>query len=77
MSTNHRPSYVALVAALRAEFNDMQQEALWIQLREHRYNTSSLGTLAQAVHDAHDINYDAGEAVHPAVKAHLDKLAGR
>lgn len=58
MSANHRPLYVALVAALRAEFNDLQLEALWIGMREHRYNHNSLGVLAQAVHDAHDINYD-------------------
>lgn len=71
----HRPGYVGLVAALRAEFNPMQLEALWIQMREHRYGTSSLGTLAQAVHDAHDVAYDAGELVHPAVKAWLDRKA--
>lgn len=58
MSTNHRPSYVALVAALRAEFNDLQLEATNIQMLPHRYDSSSLGTLAQAVHDAHDIAYD-------------------
>ena len=58
MSSNHRSTYVALVAALRAEFNDMQREALWIQMREHRYDTSSLGVLAQAVHDAQDLAYD-------------------
>ncbi|WP_433731083.1 hypothetical protein ACQP2Y_21775 [Actinoplanes sp. CA-051413] len=58
MSANHRPSYVALVAALREEFNDLQLEALTIGIREYRYNHNSLGVLAQAVHDAHDINYD-------------------
>jgi len=60
MSANHRPSYVALVAALRNEFNDMQRAALWIQMRQYRYDVSSLSTLAQAVHDAQDINYQTG-----------------
>jgi len=58
MSSNHRPSYVALVAALREEFNDLQLESLWIQVRGNRYDVSSLGVLAQAVHDAHDPVYD-------------------
>lgn len=58
MAEPHRPSYVALVAALRAEFNDIQKASLWIQMREHRYDPSSLGTLAQAVHDAQDVAYD-------------------
>lgn len=56
---DHRITYVALVAAMRNEFNDLQRAALWIQMREHRYATSSLSTLAQAVHDAQDIRYDA------------------
>jgi hypothetical protein len=56
---NHRPTYVALVSALRNEFNDLQLEALWIQMREHRYGTSSLDVLAQAVHDSHDLAYDS------------------
>ncbi|MEU8329837.1 hypothetical protein [Micromonospora sp. NPDC048839] len=58
MTAKHRPSYVALVAALRAEFNDMALEAIWIQTREHRRNLSSLGTLAQAIDDARDVTYD-------------------
>lgn len=61
MSDNHRSSYRRLVAAMRAEFNDLALEALWIQMRKHRYCIDSLGTLAQAVHDAHDLRYDAGE----------------
>lgn len=71
----HRPSYVALVAALRAEFGQPALEAIWIQMREHRYNTTSLGVLAQAVHDANDVAYDAGELVHPAVKEWLARKA--
>jgi hypothetical protein len=55
---NHRTSYVGLVAALREEFSDLQREALWIQMREHRYDTSSFGVLAQAVHDAQDLAYE-------------------
>jgi hypothetical protein len=62
MSLDHRSSYVALVAALRVEFNDLQLEALSIGTREYRYNHNSLGVLAQAVHDAHDINYDTTSA---------------
>jgi hypothetical protein len=57
MTADQRPSFVALAAALRTEFNDLQLEALWIQMREHRYDLTSLGTLAQAVHNAHDIAY--------------------
>jgi hypothetical protein len=74
--SHQRPSYVALVAALRAEFGFPQRASLWIQMREHRYDTSSLGVLAQAVHDAQDVAYDAGEDVHPAVKAWLARHAG-
>lgn len=59
MAESHRPSYVALVAALRNEFNDLERQSLWIQMREHRYSLTSLGTLAQAVHDAQDCRYDA------------------
>ena len=62
MSEIRRPTYVALVAALRDEFNPMQLEALGIAMREHRYNIGSLGVLAQAIHDAHDITYDTEEA---------------
>lgn len=57
MAEPHRLSYVALVAALRAEFNAPALEAIWIQMREHRYNTTPLGVLAQAVHDAQDVAY--------------------
>lgn len=59
--TKQRASYVALVAALREEFTAPALEAVWIQMREHRYNTSSLGTLAQAVHDAWDVTYDVAK----------------
>ncbi len=72
---SHSPSYVALVAALRSEFNALGLEALRIELGGHRYDRSSLGTLAQAVIDAGDINFDAGESVHPAVQAFLDRAA--
>jgi len=68
MSSNHRRSYVALVAALRNEFNDLQLEAMKIQLRGYRYYVGSMNVLFQAVHDAHDIAYDTGENVHPAVR---------
>lgn len=71
----HRPAYVALVCALRAEFEPAALEALWIQLRQHRDNRSSLGLLAQAVHDAQDVTYDAGEEAHPAVRAWLARNA--
>ncbi|MFI2663209.1 hypothetical protein [Micromonospora carbonacea] len=73
MSQASSPSYVALVAALRSEFNPLALEALRIQLAEHRNSLTSLGTLTQAVFDAGDVNYDAGEAVHPAVRAYLDR----
>lgn len=73
--SGHRPSYVALVCALRAEFDPMALEALWIQMRQHRDDRSSLGVLAQAVHDAQDVTYDAGEDVHPAVRAWLARNA--
>lgn len=69
--TAARPSYVALVAALRSEFDAAALESLRIQLAQHTRNQSSLGTLAQAVIDAGNIHYDAGEAVHPAVRAYL------
>jgi hypothetical protein len=58
----HRSTYVALVVALREEFHPLGLESLWLQMRDHRYNPTSLGTLAQAVHDARDIAYDV-EAV--------------
>ncbi|WP_433460740.1 hypothetical protein [Micromonospora sp. CA-248212] len=67
------PSYVALVAALRSEFNSLALEALRIQLLPHRDSPSSLGLLTQAVIDAGDITYDAGESAHPAVRAYLDR----
>jgi hypothetical protein len=70
------PSHVTLVAALRTEFNLPSLEALWIQLRDQEHNATSLGTLVQAVRDARDPLYDAGD-VHPAVKAFLDKARGR
>ncbi|GLW32248.1 hypothetical protein [Actinoplanes regularis] len=54
-----RPTYIALVAALRNEFNDLQRDSLWIQMRKHRYDVSSLGVLAQAVHDSHDVAFEA------------------
>jgi hypothetical protein len=37
MPENHRPSYVALVAALRGEFNDLSPEAIKIQISAYRY----------------------------------------
>lgn len=52
MTENHRASYVALVAALRSEFAPTALGALRIQLEEHRYDTGSVGVLAQAVRDA-------------------------
>jgi len=62
MSTNHRKSYRALVAALRAEFGPTARDAIWIGLlRDHRYDVTSIGTLAQAVHDARDDAYETGE----------------
>jgi hypothetical protein len=60
MSTNHRESYRALVAALRAEFGPTAREVLWIELRQYRYDLSSLGALAHAVHDARDDAYETG-----------------
>ncbi|MCG5464164.1 hypothetical protein MED01_002329 [Micromonospora sp. MED01] len=66
------PSYVALVAALRSEFNALGLESLRIQLADYRDNRGSLGRLVRAVSDAGDITYDAGESVHPAVRAYLD-----
>jgi hypothetical protein len=53
----HRKTYVALVAALRDEFTPLALESVWIQVRQHRYDVTSLGTLAQAVHDAHDVTF--------------------
>ena len=61
MTANHRLTYVALVAALRAEFNELQLEALKVRLVGWRYNVDAAGALWQAIHDAHDINYDTGE----------------
>lgn len=69
MSGNHRSTYVALVAALRAEFDATQRRAIWIQMREHRYDLSSLGTLAQAAHDADDLAYDASNPLFEAGNA--------
>ncbi|WP_341720000.1 hypothetical protein QQG74_09945 [Micromonospora sp. FIMYZ51] len=71
MSEPNSPSYVALVAALRSEFNPLALEAMKIQLAEHRNHRSSVGTLVQAITDAGDVSYDAGESVHPAVRAFL------
>lgn len=51
---NSRPSYAALIAALRDEFDSLALDALDIQLREHRYDINSIGVLAQAVRDARD-----------------------
>jgi septal ring factor EnvC (AmiA/AmiB activator) len=59
MSDRIRPSYVALVAALRAEFNAAGLEAMRIQLQPHRYNPTSLGVLVQAVRDAVDVTFAA------------------
>jgi hypothetical protein len=64
MPDNHRPSYVALVAALRAEFNFLSLEAIKIQLSDYRYSAGSIGVLTQAVIDAYDIAYDTGDDVH-------------
>jgi hypothetical protein len=64
MPNNHQPSYVALVAALRAEFNDLSLEAIKIRLSGYRYTAGSIGVLAQAVIDACDIAYDTGDDVH-------------
>lgn len=63
-----RDTYRALVAALRAEFGPLALESIWIQMREHRYDTSSLGVLAQAVHDAHDVMYDTGPVGEVAIE---------
>jgi hypothetical protein len=60
MAETHRPSYVALVAALRAEFDAAGLAAMDIELRPHRYSPTSLGTLVQAVRDAGSVTYDAG-----------------
>lgn len=57
MIERHRPSYAALVAALRTEFNPLALEAMKIRLREHRHDLSSLGTLVHAVFDAQDLAY--------------------
>ncbi|WP_346536985.1 hypothetical protein [Micromonospora sp. DPT] len=70
MTEQHRPDYIALVAALRAEFLPTSLDALWIQMRGHRYNTTSLGVLAQAVHDARDLTYDTGDDL----RAELEKV---
>ncbi|TDB84490.1 hypothetical protein E1091_17475 [Micromonospora fluostatini] len=71
MNENTQPSYVALVAALRSEFSPMALEALRIQLAEHRYVTSSISVLVQAVIDAGDLTFDPGDGVHPAVRKFL------
>lgn len=57
-----RRTYVALVQALRAEFTPTERGVIWLWMREHRYNTSSFGALAQACHDADDRAYLTGEA---------------
>lgn len=59
MSENHRQTYRALVAALRAEFSPLQIEVLKIQLDAHRYDNGAAGALRQAVSDAWDVVYDA------------------
>lgn len=73
MTTPYRPSYTALVAALRTEFDPLALESLDHQMREHRTNHSSLGVLSQAVHDANDVTYDPGEPAHPAVREWFTK----
>lgn len=70
----HRQSYVALVAALRAEFEPTALAALWTVMRQHRYDISSAGALAQAVHDANDTayiddRYTAGDFTSPSQAA--------
>lgn len=61
MSENHRETYRALVRALRAEFGEALV-SLQIDLEPYRYNAFSIGVLGQAVRDAADWRYDAGEA---------------
>lgn len=64
MPENHRRSYVALVAALRGEFNELSLEAIKIEISNYRYNGGSISVLAQAVIDACDISYDTADDVH-------------
>lgn len=59
---NHRKTYTALVAALRAEFDHGALSDLWAHMSEHRYNVGWLGVLAQAVHDAQDPAYVTQES---------------
>jgi rubrerythrin len=70
VSSRHRPSYVALVAALRAEFSALQLEAMKIQLRGYRYYLGSMNALFQAVHDAQDVAYDTSEWACPECGYH-------
>ncbi|TCB97556.1 hypothetical protein E0H26_11600 [Micromonospora zingiberis] len=72
MSENNRPSYVALVAALRSEFSPRALEALKIQLAEYLHHRSSISTLTQAVIDAGSVTYNPGDDVHPAVRGWFD-----
>ena len=59
MSDNHRHTYRALVAALRAEFSPIQIESLNIQLDQKLYEIGAVGVLRQALSDAWDVAYDA------------------
>jgi hypothetical protein len=53
-----RLTYIALVAALRAEFHPMQLAALNADLRHKLHGGGTIGIYAQAVHDAADPGYD-------------------
>lgn len=68
MADQHRATYRALVAALREEFQAPALEAIWIQVRDHRYNPTSFGVLVQAVHDARDVAYDCGSTAGSAAE---------
>jgi len=61
MSGQHRDSYRVLVAALREEFTPVGLAVLWGRLRTDRYDITSIGVLARAIHDARDPAYDAGK----------------
>jgi hypothetical protein len=71
--TNHPPEHVALVAALRSQFKPEQLDGLKRTLDDHRGSTGAAHALYLAVADAADLTYDAGERVHPAVRAFLDR----
>jgi len=83
--TTYRPSYVSLVAALRAEFDSRELAAISAEMTRagsgieasHRLPLpGAWDTLNSAIRDASDSAYDPGENAHPGVREHFSRTGG-